>query len=74
MRKPIVLFAPAAFSMSAAAQRKSCGELKSEIEARLKARGVAKFALDIVPAGEAKDAKEVESCDGGTKRITYQRS
>ncbi|MBI4472005.1 MAG: DUF1161 domain-containing protein [Acidobacteria bacterium] len=73
MRKLIVLFALAAFAIPAAAQKRSCDELKAEIEAKLKTKGVAKYALDIVPAGEAKDAKEVGSCDGGAKRIVYKR-
>ena len=64
-------------SLSAwAQQRKPCEELKAEIEAKLKAKGVEKFTLDIVAAEEAKDAKDgkvVGSCDGGTKRIVYKR-
>ena len=60
-------------SLSVWAQRKPCEELKSEIEAKLKAKGVEKYTLDIVPAEEAKDAKVVGSCDGGTKRIVYKR-
>lgn len=60
-------------SLSAWAQKKPCEELKSEIEAKLKAKGVEKYTLDIVAAEEAKDAKVVGSCEGGTKRIVYKR-
>ncbi len=61
-------------SLSAwAQQRKPCEELKAEIEAKLKAKGVEKYTLDIVAAEEAKDGKIVGSCDGGTKRIVYKR-
>lgn len=60
-------------SLSVWAQRKPCEELKSEIEAKLKAKGVEKYTLDIVAAEDAKDAKVVGSCDGGTKRIVYKR-
>lgn len=56
-----------------AQQRKPCEELKAEIEAKLKARGVEKFTLDIVAPEEAKDSKVVGSCDGGSKRIVYKR-
>lgn len=60
-------------SLSAWGQRKPCEALKSEIEAKLKSKGVEKYALDIVAAGDAKDAKVVGSCEGGTKRIIYKR-
>jgi hypothetical protein len=56
--------------------KKDCEELKGEIEAKIKAKGVAKFTLSIVGKDElkdAKDAREVGSCDGGAKRIVYKR-
>lgn len=58
---------------SPAMARKDCNELKSEIEAKIKARGVKSFTLEVV-AGEAKDGKVVGSCDGGAKKIVYKRS
>ncbi len=63
-----------ALSGSAWAQQKSCEALKSQIEAKLKAKGVTSYTLEIVTAGEAKDARVVGSCDGGTKRIIYKRA
>lgn len=60
-------------SLSAWAQKKPCEELKAEIEAKLKAKGVEKYTLDIVAAADAKDGKVVGSCEGGTKRIVYKR-
>jgi outer membrane lipoprotein-sorting protein len=60
-------------ALPAWAQKKPCEELKAEIEAKLKAKGVEKYTLDIVPADSAKDAKVVGSCDGGAKRIVYKR-
>lgn len=53
--------------------RKSCDELKAEIEAKIKANGVKVFTLEIVPNDQVKDAKVVGSCDGGTKKITFKR-
>ena len=53
--------------------RKPCEELKSEIEAKLQAKGVDSYTLGIVPNEDVKDEKVVGSCDGGTKKITYQR-
>jgi len=57
----------------AIAQKKSCEELKSEIAAKLDAKGVQNYTLNVVGAEEIKDAKVVGSCEGGTKRITYER-
>jgi uncharacterized protein DUF1161 len=64
----LVLAAAPAF-----AQRKSCEDLKSEIAAKLDAKGVKGYTLNIVNADEVKNATVVGSCDGGTKRITYER-
>jgi hypothetical protein len=56
------------------AQRKACEDLKTEIAAKLDAKGVKNYTLTIVAAGEVKDTdKVVGSCDGGTKRIVYKR-
>ena len=55
------------------AQKKSCEELKAEIAAKLDAKGVKNYTLNIVNADEVKDAKVVGSCEGGAKRITYER-
>jgi hypothetical protein len=52
---------------------KDCNELKSEIEAKIKANGVKSFTLEVV-AGDVKDGKIVGSCDGGAKKIVYKRS
>ena len=55
-------------------QRKSCEELKTEIAAKLDAKGVKNYTLSIVAAEEVKEGETVVgSCDGGTKRITYKR-
>lgn len=56
----------------ALAQRKSCDELKAEIEAKVTANGVKAFTLSIVPNDQAKDENVVGSCDGGTKKITLK--
>jgi hypothetical protein len=57
----------------ALAQRKDCGELKGEIEAKIKKNGVEKFTLDVVDADKQDDGKVVGTCDGGTKKIVYKR-
>lgn len=63
----------ALLAMPALAQKKSCEDLKSEIAAKLDAKGVQNYTLNVVSTDEVKDAKVVGSCDGGTKRITYER-
>jgi hypothetical protein len=57
----------------AVAGKKTCDDVKAGIEAKIKARGVKAFSLDIVGKDEAKDAKVVGNCEGGKKVITYKR-
>jgi Protein of unknown function (DUF1161) len=58
----------------ALAQRRDCGELKGEIEAKIKANGVEKFSLDVVDKDAQAEGKVVGTCDGGTKKIVYKRA
>jgi len=62
-----------AISGPALAQRKDCGELKDEIEAKIKKNGVEKFTLEVVEADKQAEGKVVGTCDGGTKKIVYKR-
>lgn len=76
MKRIIVLSVAAAvfFCFSAAfAQSKSCEDLKAEIDAKIKAKGVKDFTLEIIPADQVKDQKIVGSCAGGKKKISYSR-
>ena len=63
----------------ALAQRKDCGELKAEIDAKIKKNGVKEFTLDIVPNEQVREGpgnvvgNVVGSCDGGSKKIVYKR-
>ena len=58
----------------ALAQRKDCGELKGEIEAKIKKNGVEKFLLDVLDADAQSEGKVVGTCEGGTKKIVYKRA
>jgi hypothetical protein len=58
----------------ALAQRKDCGELKAEIEAKIRKNGVDKFTLDVVEADAQAEGKVVGTCDGGSKKIVYKRA
>ncbi|HSD36928.1 MAG TPA: DUF1161 domain-containing protein [Rhodocyclaceae bacterium] len=59
--------------MAPAFAAKSCDELKSEIEAKIKGHGVETFTLDVVPSAEVKDQKVVGSCGGGASKIVYKK-
>ena len=61
-------------STSAFAEIKSCEELKAEIEAKLKAKGVEEYTLEIIPTDQVKDQKIIGSCEGGSKKISYSRN
>jgi hypothetical protein len=75
MKRVMCVLAAIAFlsCVSGYAQVKPCEELKSEIDAKLKEKGVTNYSLEIVPADQAKDQKVVGSCDGGKSKITYTK-
>ena len=52
---------------------KPCEELKAEIAAKLDAKGVRAYALEIVETGKLGEAKSVGSCEAGTKQIIYKK-
>jgi pentose-5-phosphate-3-epimerase len=55
------------------AQKKGCEELAAEIAAKLDAKGVKGYKLDIVATGEVGDKQVVGSCEAGAKKIIYER-
>lgn len=56
----------------ALAQKKSCDELKTEIERKLQAKGVQDFTLEVLAADEVKSKhKVVGTCEGGHKKVVY---
>jgi hypothetical protein len=52
---------------------KPCDELKAEIDAKLRDKGVAAYSLEVVDKGGAGDKTVVGTCAAGSKEITYQR-
>jgi len=52
---------------------KSCDDVKAEIDAKIKAKGVSSYTLEAVDKGSAAGGKVVGTCDGGTKEIVYKR-
>ncbi|MDT4845806.1 hypothetical protein FQZ97_798040 [compost metagenome] len=62
-------------SSTAWAAPKPCEELKQEIEVKIQASGVTSYTLEIVTNDEVHDqSMVVGSCDGGTKKIIYQKN
>jgi len=76
MRHPFRLFAVPLLLIASHAHAggKPCDALKAEIAAKLDAKDVKAFVLDILPADAESDKKEVGRCEGGTKKIVYTRS
>ena len=76
MKTHATLVIAAALALAASstfAAGKPCEELKTEIAAKLDAKKVTGYALDIVDADKAGDAKVVGTCEGGAKKITYAK-
>jgi hypothetical protein len=65
----MLLFAASAY----AAAPKPCEELKSEIAAKLEAKNVKSYSLEIVDKDKTAEGTVVGSCEGGTKKIVYQK-
>ena len=65
--------APAA-APAPAQSAKPCEELKDEITKKLDAKGVKGYTLDIVAKDKDAEGKTVGTCDGGTKKILYNKS
>jgi hypothetical protein len=70
--KAYVLLA-AALAMSTSAFATPCDQVKSEIAAKLDAKHVTNYTLDVVPADQSGEAKVVGVCEGGAKKIVYAR-
>ena len=50
-----------------------CDEVKAQIAKKIDAHGVKAYTLDAVAAADVKDQKVVGVCEGGAKKIVYQR-
>ena len=70
--KPYVLLL-ACLAVSTSAFATPCEEVKTQIAAKLDAKHVSDYTLDVVPAEQAGDAKVIGTCEGGTKKIVYTK-
>ncbi|MBP1127011.1 DUF1161 domain-containing protein [Pseudomonas trivialis] len=73
MKKFLLAVGLLSIAGTALAAGKPCDELKSELAAKLDAKGVQHYSLDVVEKGAAADAQVIGSCEGGTKEIVYKR-
>ncbi|WLG90606.1 DUF1161 domain-containing protein [Pseudomonas cucumis] len=73
MKKFILAIGLLSLAGTAFAQGKSCDELKAEISAKLDAKGIANYTLEIVDKGTAADGKVVGTCEKGSRQIIYKQ-
>lgn len=73
MKKFILAAGLLSLAGTAFAQGKPCEELKAEITAKLDARGISNYTLEIVDKGTAADGKVVGTCEKGSKQIVYKQ-
>ncbi|MNE39896.1 hypothetical protein D3C80_1338750 [compost metagenome] len=73
MKKLILAVGLLSMAGTVFAAGKPCEELKAEIAAKLDAKGVSGYSLEIVDKGTAAGGKVVGTCEGGTKEIVYKK-
>ncbi|EZI27074.1 DUF1161 domain-containing protein [Pseudomonas extremaustralis] len=73
MKKFLLAVGLLSMAGTALAAGKPCEELKSEIAAKIDAKGASGYSLEVVDKGASTDAKVVGTCEGGTKEIVYKR-
>ena len=52
---------------------KDCNEIRTEVDAKITAKGVTNYLLEIVDAPQVKEGKIVGTCGGGSKKIVYRK-
>lgn len=88
MRKVALVICLTFISFPAVAEILTCEALKTRVDAKLQAKGVPSYTLEIVaienasiaagaasavPSTKSNIGKPVGTCDGGTKRLIYTR-
>ena len=74
MRRVVITLGLLALSGGAFAAGTSCDTVKADIDAKLQAKQVAHYSLEVVDKGSASaSAKVVGSCEGGAKKVTYTK-
>lgn len=73
MKKFLLAVGLLSIAGTALAAGKPCEELKGELAAKLDAKGVQHYSLDVVDKGAVADGQVIGSCEGDTKEIVYKR-
>lgn len=74
MKKLLLAVGLLSIAGTALAAGKPCEELKSEIAAKIDAKGATHYSLEVLDKGAAAEGyKVVGSCEAGTKEIAYKR-
>ncbi len=75
MKSILAVVATLWIASPALAQIKPCEELRSEIDAKIKANGVEVYSLEILMIADVKEGegKVVGSCNNSTQKIVYKR-
>ncbi|MFW0753553.1 DUF1161 domain-containing protein [Pseudomonas sp. H11T01] len=73
MKKLMLAVGLLSIAGTALAAGKPCEELKAEIAAKLDAKSISGYALEIVDKGAAAGGKVVGTCDKGAKVIVYKK-
>ncbi len=74
MKKFLLAVGLLSIAGTALAAGKPCEELKSEIAAKIDAKGASGYSLEVVDKGAAPSGHTVVgTCEGGTKEIAYKR-
>ena len=71
--KTMVVLVSLSFCLPVMAQVKPCEELKSELDAKMREKGVQNYTLEIVASDEVGNKTVVGSCNGGKNKIVYTR-
>jgi len=58
---------------TAMAAPSTCDALREQIEAKIRAAGVAQFSVTVIDAAASAPGKVVGTCERGTRRIVYHR-
>ena len=69
MSKNTILVAMLLASSASAAS--TCEELRTQIEAKIRANGVTAFSVSVVEAGASAPGSVVGTCDRGARKIVY---
>lgn len=74
MKKIILGFGLFSLAGAALAAPLPCADLQAQIEAKLEAKGVKSYSLEVVATGSSTDKQVVGSCEAGSKEIVYTRN